>query len=49
MTNSSSDDTGVPYHSIDLNNTISGHSSPLGVDYTLLLFPSPALKRRMNM
>ncbi len=49
MTHSSSDDTGVPYHSIQLNNVRSGYYTPLWVYYTLLLFSSPAVKRRMIM
>ncbi len=49
MTHSSSDDTGVPCHSIQLNKVRSGYHTPLRVYYTLLLFPFFAAKRRMIM
>ncbi len=50
MTISNSDDTAVPYHSILLYQVFLGHSQPLRVDYTLLLFPPVfIMKRRMNM
>ncbi len=50
MTNGSSDDHAVPYHSILLYQMYAGHSLPSWAGYTLFLLPACLLpERRMKM